>query len=221
VRDGGSPSARERQGRGPTETAARRQHARADDVTLGVVNFNGRDRLPETLTALARLERPPAEVIVVDNASTDGSADWVEEHHRQVRCLRLDDNLGSAAARNRLLDEARTPYVLLLDNDIVLAPDALDRLLAVMREAPGAAICHPEIVDREDPALSQHYNGGYIHYLCAHLARSRPVGPRPDYEGSTSAPPAPSWSISRPRRGSEVTTRTTSSTGRTATSPPA
>jgi len=132
-------------------------------VTVAVVLFNGRDHLAHCLPAVSRLEGDVAEVLVVDNASTDGGVEWVRANHPEVRLVELGANLGPAAARNRALAESRTDRVLLLDCDVVVAPDCLERLNAVMEET-SAAIVQPRALFADDPSRI-HYDGAAVNYL--------------------------------------------------------
>lgn len=152
-------------------------------VTIGVVNYNGRDVLEGTLDALGRLDYPDYEILVVDNGSSDGSQDWLRRRAAEFQCVFLPRNMGSAAARGVLLERARSDYVFFLDNDIRVEPDVLSKLMRTLRGTPRVGLCHPEIRDENDPGVF-HYNGGYIHYLCALIARTPPIegGKRPSVE---------------------------------------
>jgi len=152
-----------------------------EKVTIGIVNFNGQDTLPETLNSIQSLDYCTPDVVLVDNDSSDGSREWAQKHYPNVRCIRLYTNRGPAAARNIILREAKTDYVLMIDNDIVLEPLSLTRLVEVMRRLPSAGVCHPEIHDTVYPD-ARHYNGGYIHYLCALVPREDQQSNRPSYE---------------------------------------
>lgn len=154
-----------------------------DEVTIGIVNYNGKDILPRTLDAIKRLEYPNYNVIVIDNLSSDGSVEWIRENYPDVECIALDENIGPAGAKKLLLEMARTRYVVVMDNDIALDPKALGYLMQTMRTVPGAALCHPEIADPDDPWV-YHYNGGWMHYLCTFISRPKPDpnATRPAYE---------------------------------------
>lgn len=152
-----------------------------EKVTIGVVNFNGKYVLIDTLRSVQGLEYPIFEVIVVDNNSTDGSLELAKEQFPKFHCIRLNSNIGPAGARSVILKQAKTDYVFMMDNDIVLEPDVMNRLLQVMKKVPDAAVCHPEIRDTNDP-LAYHYNGGWIHYLCAFLSRPEKTEEPLDYE---------------------------------------
>lgn len=146
-------------------------------ITLGIVNFNGLGQISETLRC-AQASTPPAEeILVIDNGSTDGSAEAIAENFPNITLIRSPENLGSAKARNLLLEKARHPYVMLLDHDISLRPDTLERLYAFMNATPEAGACHPEIEDPQDPEV-HHYNGGGIHYLGALISREKPAAER-------------------------------------------
>lgn len=154
-----------------------------DKVTIGIVNFNGMDSIPATLHSIEKLDYPSFDVVVVDNHSTDGSREWIQTHFRDIRCIALDANLGSAAARNMIFEEAKTNYVFTLDNDIVVEPETLTRLMEVMKDVPHTGVCHPEIRDENDPFV-YHYNGGWVHYMCTAISRDKPdtLLKRPQYE---------------------------------------
>lgn len=104
-------------------------HSPADAVTVVVPNWNGRDLLPHTLDALAAQTRPPAAVLVVDDGSTDGSADMVSGR-AGVEVVRRGRNDGFGAAANAGLARCRTPNVAILNSDARPAPDWLEALAA-------------------------------------------------------------------------------------------
>lgn len=82
--------------------------------TIIIPNYNGIRYIEKCLSSL---EGEPARVLVVDNGSTDGSAQLVAERFPQVALLRLDRNYGFCTAVNRGVEECKTPYVILLNND--------------------------------------------------------------------------------------------------------
>jgi GT2 family glycosyltransferase len=156
-------------------------------VTVGILNYNGKSVLPATLNSVLSLDYPEYEIVVVDNNSTDGSREWLSEWESGecplFRCIFLDENIGSAGGRSLILHEANNEYVFLVDNDIIVNSDTLLRLMEVMQKVPGAAACHPEICDPQDPAV-YHYNGGWMHYLGVYISRKKPSDKvsRPEYE---------------------------------------
>jgi N-acetylglucosaminyl-diphospho-decaprenol L-rhamnosyltransferase len=115
-----------------------------------VVNTNGRELLLACLEAIER-NTPPGlehEVLVLDNASDDGSADAVQALDRDIRLIALDQRTGKAANDTRLLQEARGEYCLLLNEDSELQPGAVAALIGALRAdklagAAGAQLLAP------------------------------------------------------------------------------
>ncbi|MGQ0553784.1 MAG: glycosyltransferase family 2 protein [Planctomycetota bacterium] len=139
-------------------------------VTVTVTNWNGAAFLDDCLDALAALQGEIAEVIVVDNASTDGSPELVRRRGARLsasgpplRLLSLPENRGPCPARNLGLREARTRWVLQLDSDVLVRPDTLLRLLPEAA-LPGVAAVQPRAVFASDPGRI-HYDGGRMHYV--------------------------------------------------------
>ncbi|MFF9819155.1 glycosyltransferase family 2 protein [Streptomyces sp. NPDC014006] len=106
-------------------------------ATVVVITHNRRDELLRTLGHLAELpEKPP--VIVVDNASADGTPDAVAKKHPQVRLLRPGRNFG-AIGRNLAVREVRTPYVAFCDDDSWWSPGALSGAADLLDRYPSLA----------------------------------------------------------------------------------
>lgn len=118
------------------------------------MNFNGGAYIGECLEALAASTHAPAAVVVVDNASADGSADLVARRFPSVVVVRRTHNVGFAAAANggirRCLDSGHDA-VLLLNPDAFVSPDALQSLAAVSAGHPHALLGPMIVLDR-DPA---------------------------------------------------------------------
>ena len=121
-------------------------------ASVVVPNFNGRRWLPGCLDSLAAQTLAPTEVVVVDNGSSDGSA-ALASGRPGVRVVELGRNLGFAAAANRGIGTVETESVALVNTDVVLAADWLERMQAAMGSAPdvGAVAC--KMVDLEDPSV--------------------------------------------------------------------
>jgi len=92
-------------------------------ISLCLINYNGAAHLTHSLGAVRRSNLRFAEVILVDNGSTDESRALVEQCYPEVQVLRLVQNDGPGAARNAGLRAARHDLVLFVDNDVALAPD--------------------------------------------------------------------------------------------------
>jgi len=100
------------------------------DVSIVIVNWNGRQFLDACLDAVAAQQGVNAETILVDNGSTDGSAAYVSERYPWVRVVALTENRGFAGGNNAGVREARGRFVALLNNDTVADPGWLKTLLS-------------------------------------------------------------------------------------------
>ena len=105
------------------------------DVAVVIVNFNGERLLPDCLAALDAQTLAPAEVLVADNGSRDGSLALLRAHHPGVAVLELGRNHGFAGGANRGVAATSAPWVCVLNSDATPAPDWLERLTAAPRAA--------------------------------------------------------------------------------------
>jgi N-acetylglucosaminyl-diphospho-decaprenol L-rhamnosyltransferase len=120
-------------------------------VSYCVVNTNGRELLLACLEAIERTTPPDLdhEILVLDNASDDGSADAVRALNRDIRLIALERRAGKAENDSRLLQEARGEFCLLLNEDSELQPGAVAALLGALRgnrdaAAAGAQLLAPD-----------------------------------------------------------------------------
>ncbi len=123
------------------------------DVVIVVWNHAG--VLPACLAAVDRLEPAPARVVVVDNASSDGSAEMAAGAGVSgLEVRRLPENLGFAAALNRGLAASMAPWVLSLNPDCAPRPDFVARLLAAAEGAPGCGSATGKLLRAASDELS-------------------------------------------------------------------
>jgi len=112
------------------------------DVSVIIVSYNTRDWLERCLSSIPPATRSrKVEVIIVDNASKDGSADEIAKNHPQVRLLRNSSNAGFARAVNQGAAIAHGRYVLLLNPDGWLYEGAIDRLVEFAVANPRYIVC--------------------------------------------------------------------------------
>jgi GT2 family glycosyltransferase len=116
-----------------------------------VVNTGGRDYLLDCLAAIERThpEGVEHELLVLDNASGDGSAEAVRELHPEVRLFALERREGKADNDSRLLKAARGRYCLLLNEDSELRDGATSALLSALEHDPGAAAAGAQLLTTE------------------------------------------------------------------------
>ncbi len=127
----------------PTEYAVKNNASASQPRLLSViiVSYNTRELLRACLESLRAQSFPNLEVIVVDNASQDGSAEMVAVEFPEVQLIANRKNLGFGAGCNQGLRIARGRYALLLNADIRTQPGALSRLVEFMESHPEAVAC--------------------------------------------------------------------------------
>ncbi len=118
-----------------------------------LVTYNHRDDVSGCLDAIFAQTRPPADVIVVDNASQDGTSAFVESHYPRVIVIRNDRNVGYGAANNQGIARTRTPLVAVVNPDVRLDPEWTEEMLRVMGEHPECAAVEGKLLLAERPGL--------------------------------------------------------------------
>ena len=103
---------------------------------MAIANWNGIAYIGRCLDALFAQTHPPAEVVVVDNGSTDGSRELIRERYPGVRLIERPVNEGVCRGYNLAVQHTRSPYVLILNTDVFLDRDFLCRSLEAIHTAP-------------------------------------------------------------------------------------
>jgi hypothetical protein len=111
-------------------------------ISIVIVSFNAREHLERCLEAVAGGEH---EVVVVDNASSDGSQALVRERFSSVRLVELEENVGFGAANNVGMEAASGRWLLLLNSDAWPMANAIERLAAFGEAHPRAGIVGPRL----------------------------------------------------------------------------
>jgi GT2 family glycosyltransferase len=108
-------------------------------VSIVMVCFNSQKWLGNCLASLFSQKYSPFEIIVVDNASQDGSAEWIARNYPEIRLLRLEQSSSLAKALNLGIANARGDYFFLVNPDVELEPNAIAHLVATAQEDPRCA----------------------------------------------------------------------------------
>jgi GT2 family glycosyltransferase len=124
------------------------------DVSIVIVNWNVRDLLRRCLHSITQYPASSIEVIVVDNASTDGSVDVVRAEFPAVRLVGNSENRGFPGAINQGISLARGRYVLLLNPDAELVGDALGTMVAFADEHLDVGVVGPQLLNPDDSVQS-------------------------------------------------------------------
>lgn len=120
------------------------------EVSVIIPNFNGKQYLKNCLDAMKRQVYRDFEVILVDNGSEDGSADYVREHYPEVHVLTLQENRGFCGGVNAGIQASESPYVVLLNNDTIAEKYFLKNLVSFMKEHPGTFSCQAKMLKLQD-----------------------------------------------------------------------
>ncbi|PYQ20538.1 MAG: glycosyltransferase family 2 protein [Acidobacteria bacterium] len=141
-RDGAAHRGGTRRRRSPVSSP---HAAAAHRVSAVVVSYNTREDLLRCLDSLRRHAGLPCQVIVVDNASADGSAEAVASAFPEVRLIGNAENAGFSRANNQGLREAKAAYVLFLNSDAELTAGALPALAATLDARPRLGAVGPRL----------------------------------------------------------------------------
>jgi len=144
------------------------------DITVSIVNWNTKNELARCLKSVLAQDEAEFEVIVVDNASSDGSADMVARDFPQVTLIANDKNGGFSRAHNQTLKIAKGRYVMLVNPDTLMEEhDVLKKIVHFADENPDIGIIGPRI---ENPNGSLQFSARRFPTLGAGLFRRTPLG---------------------------------------------
>lgn len=127
------------------------------DVSIIILNWNTRDLLAQCLASVYAY--PPEgkfEVFVVDNASSDGSVQMVQEQFPQVRLIRNAKNVGFAQANNQAILLSQGCYLLLINSDAIATPGAIQSLVSLVETEPRAGIVGARLLNLDGSFQASH-----------------------------------------------------------------
>jgi GT2 family glycosyltransferase len=129
------------------------------ELSIIIVSFNTRDLLRNCLQSLLpTLNSLIYEIIVVDNASADRSAEMIETEFKQVRLIRNLQNVGFAIANNQAIKNASGRYLLLINSDTILKDIAIEQIIRFMGDHPKAAAAGPKILNSDNTLQSKGFS---------------------------------------------------------------
>lgn len=120
------------------------------ELSVVIPNWNGMAYLKACLDSLENQSFQNFEILMVDNGSEDGSTVFVREHYPQVRILELDRNYGFCRAVNLGIRAAKTPYIVLLNNDVEADRECLSELLRGIKKQPSCFSCAAKMIRMDD-----------------------------------------------------------------------
>lgn len=127
-----------------------------------IVNYNGINHLKGCLPSLYRSAEAAFEVVVVDNGSTDGSAEWIRENWPQVKLVTLDENVGFGEGNRWGVQVAKGRFIAFLNSDTVVEPGWLDPLLEAVANNDDVAAACSALRLLDNPGLINARGGGMM-----------------------------------------------------------
>ncbi|MER3461726.1 MAG: hypothetical protein C4342_01470, partial [Armatimonadota bacterium] len=144
------------------------------DLSVTICSWNTRDYLDRCLASvLAQTEEIALEVIVIDNASEDGSVETVEQKYPSVHLIRNEQNRGFGAGHNQGFAVASGEFLMPLNSDTVVHPSCFSRLVSFLRENRDVGIAAPKLLN---PDGSLQYSCRRFPTPAAALFRNTPLG---------------------------------------------
>lgn len=124
-------------------------------VTIVIPNYNGKHFMEPCLSSLSKQTYKNFHILVVDNASSDGSIEYMEENYPDIELIKLQKNFGFSKAVNIGIQHSRTPYVILLNNDTTVDTRYVEEMVKAIEKSPKIfsvsskmiQMYHPELID--------------------------------------------------------------------------
>jgi GT2 family glycosyltransferase len=144
-------------------------------VAIVILNWNGKHHLEKFLPSVLATNYANFEVIVADNASSDGSLEYLQQNLPMVRLIVLKENHGFARGYNEALKQVTADYYMLLNSDVEVHPGWLQPLIHVLTTQENAAACQPKILAYNDRRLFEYAGGagGWLDLFGYPFARGR------------------------------------------------
>lgn len=144
-------------------------------VAIVILNWNGRDYLEKFLPSVLASTWPNFEVVIVDNASTDHSPDFVKEKFPAVNIIRLTQNFGYAKGYNEGLKQVIADYYVLLNSDVEVDAGWIEPVIALMESDTTIGAAQPKLLMYDDKTSFEYAGaaGGWLDVLGYPFARGR------------------------------------------------
>lgn len=120
-------------------------------VTIIIPNYNGLQFMEPCFESLSKQVYPNFEILIVDNGSTDGSAEWINKN--KIPAILLDENTGFSGAVNIGIKAAKTPYVILLNNDTVVDVNYVGKMVAAIEQSKQIFSVSSKMIQMYQPDL--------------------------------------------------------------------
>lgn len=144
-------------------------------VAIVILNYNGRQHLQQFLPSVISSTYANKRIIVADNASTDDSVEWLQQHYPQVELILLPTNYGFAKGYNQALRQVRSDYYILLNSDVEVTPSWIEPVIDLMEADNTIAACQPKIRSQVQKEYYEYAGagGGWMDALGYPFSRGR------------------------------------------------
>lgn len=132
------------------------KHLNSPLISIIIPTWNLKNDLVECIKSILESRYKPIKIIVVDNASIDGTAKFISTNYPEIKLIKNDQNLGFAAAVNQGIREGiqlKSDYFFILNNDTIINPETISNLLAIYLSNSNAGIVVPKVLFFENPNL--------------------------------------------------------------------
>lgn len=146
-------------------------------VAIVILNWNGIKHLQQFLPSVLSSVWPNLDIVVGDNASTDGSVQFIRENYPGIRIIQNDQNYGFTGGYNRVLAQVDADYYILLNSDVEVHPGWIDPVISLMESDPLIAVAAPKIKAYNQKGSFEHAGaaGGFIDSFGYPFCRGRIV----------------------------------------------
>lgn len=144
-------------------------------VAIVILNWNGRKYLQQFLPFVLQSTYADKEVMVADNASTDDSVQFLQQHFPQVKIISLKENYGFAKGYNEALKSVQSDYYVLLNSDVEVTPGWMEPVIELMEKDKSIGAAQPKILSYSNRERFEYAgaSGGWIDCLGYPFARGR------------------------------------------------
>lgn len=133
-------------------------------VALVILNWNGLKHLRQFMPSVMSSVYPDLDIIIGDNASTDGSVEFIRKEYPSIQVIQNDDNYGFTGGYNRVLEKVEADYFILLNSDVEVSPEWIQPVIQLMESDPLIAAAAPKIRAYNQRTHFEHAGaaGGFI-----------------------------------------------------------
>ena len=144
-------------------------------VAIAILNYNTQQLLEDFLPSVSYSSDDDIDIVLIDNASTDGSVEYVNKWFPEVKLIEYTNNYGYAEGYNRAIDKLNSEYIVLLNSDVQVEVNWLDPIINFLDENKDYAAAMPKILSFEEKESFEYAGacGGYIDFLAYPFCRGR------------------------------------------------